>query len=537
MSQSPPHPTRYMRYVWLVYLGALLFQPLFDPSTDPLDWLVVAVLIAVFLPLYAATFRARSDRQTLILIAALGALALAGSLFNGGASVFVIYAAGVAGRLYPTRRAVGVIAVLVGVVGLMVVISPIPMPWRLVALAPALFFTPVIGATSIFDVERERASQRLLRADAEIERLATIAERERIARDLHDLLGHTLSVIVLKSELAARLITADPDRAVAEVHDIERIGREALGEVRAAVTGYRSRGLGAELDGAGVALQAAGVDVEVHADPTALGPEQESALAMALREAVTNVVRHADAQRATISITTVADKVAQTVVGSGQRGLPDLAFLHLAIAGHHESGEVTPRKPPAQCHADPCRQGMPDGPGGEVHPRHLAHIRVIAQRVAKACVAVQHLFADPAEFLIDREQANRGVPLAHQETVTARVLRIGLVDRHHVIMQRGKSLGGREDRGVVSNLGNLDQADGFQTDELRLGTEVFDLGLGRPMRLPGRRIGQLGVQHRVLSYIIYSFCGHANSGRDRVLAHDQIRGLLPDHDRRRIGIA
>jgi two-component system sensor histidine kinase DesK len=215
------------------------------------------------------------------------------------------------------------------------------MPWRLVALAPALFFTPVIGATSIFDVERERASQRLLRADAEIERLATIAERERIARDLHDLLGHTLSVIVLKSELAARLITADPDRAVAEVHDIERIGREALGEVRAAVTGYRSRGLGAELDGAGVALQAAGVDVEVHADPTALGPEQESALAMALREAVTNVVRHADAQRATISITTVAGKVRLEVADDGRgisgqegSGLTGMRERINALGGH-----------------------------------------------------------------------------------------------------------------------------------------------------------------------------------------------------------
>ena len=232
--------------------------------------------------------------------------------------MFVIYAAATAGRLYPVRRAVEVVAVLVGVVGLIFVISPVPMPWRLAALGPALFFTPVVGATSIFDAERGRANRRLLRADEEIERLATIAERERIARDLHDLLGHTLSVIVLKSELAARLVRADPDRAAAEVNDIEQIGREALGEVRAAVAGYRARGLGAELDGARVALEAAGVDVEVHADPTDLRPEQESALAMALREAVTNVVRHADAQRATISITTVGDGVRLEVTDDGR---------------------------------------------------------------------------------------------------------------------------------------------------------------------------------------------------------------------------
>ena len=106
MSQSPPHPTRYMRYVWLVYLLALFYQPAFDPTTDALDWLAVAVLIALFLPIYAATFRARDDRRTLMLIAALAALAVAGSLVNGGASVFVIYAAAVAGRLHPARRAV-----------------------------------------------------------------------------------------------------------------------------------------------------------------------------------------------------------------------------------------------------------------------------------------------------------------------------------------------------------------------------------------------------------------------------------------------
>ena len=313
-----------MRYVWLVYLGALFYQPLFNPSTDARDWLAVAVLIALFLPIYAATFRARTDRQILVLIACFAALSLAGSLVNSGASVFVVYAAATAGRLYPVRRAVEVIAVLVGLVGLIFVISPVPMPWRLAALGPALFFTPVVGATSIFDAERGRTSRRLRRANEEIERLATIAERERIARDLHDLLGHTLSVIVLKSELAARLVRADPDRAAAEVTDIEQIGREALGEVRAAVAGYRARGLGAELDGARVALEAAGVDVEVNAGPTELRPEQESALAMALREAVTNVVRHADAQRATISITTVGTDVRLEVTDDG-RGSAGLA--------------------------------------------------------------------------------------------------------------------------------------------------------------------------------------------------------------------
>ena len=164
MSKSPPQPSRSMRYVWLVYLGALFYQPVFEPSIGALDWLAVAVLIALFLPIYTASFRARDDRRTLILVAALGALAFAGSLVNSGASVFVIYAAAIAGRAFRPRRAVAVVAVLVGLVAAMAVISPVPMPWRLAALGPALFFTPVVGATTIFDAERDRARRHTVAA-------------------------------------------------------------------------------------------------------------------------------------------------------------------------------------------------------------------------------------------------------------------------------------------------------------------------------------------------------------------------------------
>lgn len=333
MSQSPQQPTSIVRYVWLVYLGALFFPPVFDPTADALDWLAAVGLIAAFLPIYAATFRTRNDRQMVLLVGLLAVLSLAGSLVNSGASVFVIYAAAAAGGLYPTRKAVAVVAALAGVVAVMIVVSPDPTSWRLGTFVSALVFTMVVGATSIFDAERGRASRALLRADEEIERLATIAERERIARDLHDLLGHTLSVVVLKSELAARLVRSSPDQAATELTDIERIGREALGEVRAAVAGYRARGLLAELDGACVALRAAGLDVEVHADPTDLRPEQESALAMALREAVTNVVRHAGAERAGISITADESQVRLRVTDDGRGPSGQTGF---GITGMHE---------------------------------------------------------------------------------------------------------------------------------------------------------------------------------------------------------
>ncbi len=319
MSDQPPDGTRWMRYVWLVYLGSLLFQPAFDPTAGPLDWVAVVALVVVFLPLYFAAFRADS-RRLLWLVGAMAALGVAGSLINSGASAFIIYAAAAAAYLEPVRRAVQVIGGLAGVVGIMVLISPVPLPWRLAAFAPALIFTIVIGAANVFDAERERAQRRLRRADEEIERLATLAERERIARDLHDLLGHTLSVIVVKSELAARLAEREPARAGDEMRDVERIGREALSEVRAAVAGYRARGLRGELEGARQALAAAGVEATVEAELPALPIAHESALALALRESVTNVVRHAGARRATIRIGLEGPDVVLEVADDGQGG-------------------------------------------------------------------------------------------------------------------------------------------------------------------------------------------------------------------------
>jgi two-component system sensor histidine kinase DesK len=319
MSEQPADGTRWTRYIWLVYLGSLVFQPAFDPAAGPIDWVLTAALVAVFLPIYLATFRPHDQRRQMLLIGALAALAFAGSFVNGGASVFAVYAAATAAYLEPVRRAVTVIAGLVALIGFTVLVSSVPMPFRLTVLAPAVVVTIVIGAANIFDAERQRATRRLVRADEEIERLAALAERERIARDLHDLLGHTLSVIIVKSELAGRLLAADPDRVAAEIADIERIGREALTEVRAAVSGYRARGLEAELEGAERALAAADVAVTVErASLPSLDPEHESALALALREAVTNVIRHAHAARATIAVTADGSDVVLEVADDGR---------------------------------------------------------------------------------------------------------------------------------------------------------------------------------------------------------------------------
>jgi two-component system sensor histidine kinase DesK len=157
-------------------------------------------------------------------------------------------------------------------------------------------------------------------AQEEVERLAKTAERERIARYLHDLLGHTLSLITLKSELAGKLIEDDPERAGREIREVERISREALREVRTAVAGYRSAGIAEELERTRLALEAADVQLEYFAAPVELQPAQETVLALALREAVTNVIRHAAARTCRVALEQTAVEVRLEVRDDGRGG-------------------------------------------------------------------------------------------------------------------------------------------------------------------------------------------------------------------------
>jgi two-component system sensor histidine kinase DesK len=157
-------------------------------------------------------------------------------------------------------------------------------------------FPMIIGAGNTVFAERNRMNRKLRKANEEIEHLAKVAERERIARDLHDVLGHTLSVITLKSELAGKLMDRDPQRAAQEIHEVEEISRQALSDVRDAIRGYRSQGLLAELARAKSTLETAGLTVECDAAASVNIPAmQESILSLAVREAVTNIVRHAHA--------------------------------------------------------------------------------------------------------------------------------------------------------------------------------------------------------------------------------------------------
>ena len=226
-----------------------------------------------------------------------GGMVLLGVLYlpyNAGGCTFFIFAAAMVPFLVDTqRRAIGAWSPsrpLRAIEGLLLHMSAWELFW-------AAVFPVFIGAGNIFFAERNRMNRKLRKANEEIENLAKVAERERIARDLHDVLGHTLSVITLKSELAGKLIDRDPQRAGKEIREVEQISRQALSDVRDAIRGYRSQGLVAELAQAKTTLETAGLTVQCDAATTMKLPAvQESVLSLAVREAVTNVVRHAQAR-------------------------------------------------------------------------------------------------------------------------------------------------------------------------------------------------------------------------------------------------
>jgi two-component system sensor histidine kinase DesK len=284
-------------FIWLAYLSFFFIQPILDHAGWKM-WFLTALATAIFLVLYFGLFWLQKPRSLLHI----GGMVILGLVFapiNGGASTFFVFAAAFVPFCVQTERAgVGLIAGIVALAGI---------ETQVFHLNGWFFFyggglAAAVGGSNIYFAQRNRALAKLRMANDEIEHLATVAERERIARDLHDVLGHTLSVIILKSELAGKLMDRDPQRAGNEIREVEQISRQALSEVRDAIRGYRSQGLPAELAKAKATLETAGVSVKCEAAKLTLPAMHESVLSMAVREAVTNVVRHAQARNCSMRL-------------------------------------------------------------------------------------------------------------------------------------------------------------------------------------------------------------------------------------------
>ena len=289
--------------MWFAYTGFLLIQPLMEPSRYL--WLGTIACLAIFFAIFRGLYFAApfTYPTRFWMIGATFVLGLVTFPWNRGASTFFIYvAAFLPFIIESSRRIVALILIECMFILAEGVLFTRGTPqgafyigWANTIIA--IFLVVVIGGGNIYFAEQKRAESKLRAALEENLTLAAVAERERIARDLHDVLGHTLSVIVLKAELAGRLVSLDPARAAAEMADVERTSRGALAEIREAIGGYRSRGLVAEIEAARRTLDAAGVTLVADCKPDhrSFSPQEETALALALREAVTNIVRHARA--------------------------------------------------------------------------------------------------------------------------------------------------------------------------------------------------------------------------------------------------
>ncbi len=157
----------------------------------------------------------------------------------------------------------------------------------------------------------------LVLAREENARLAVEDERNRFARDLHDILGHSLTVITVKAELAGRLFDADPQRARAEVAELERLSRDALADVRQAVSGYRQPSLSGELARAREALAAADIEADLPNSTDEVPSELRDLFAWTIREGVTNVIRHSGAGHCRVRLSASGVEVTDDGVGAG----------------------------------------------------------------------------------------------------------------------------------------------------------------------------------------------------------------------------
>ena len=216
-----------------------------------------------------------------------------------------------------------------------------------------------VGLLLVLMRDLRMRNRELNAARAELALSAVAAERERFARDLHDLLGHSLSVIAIKAELAGRLMSIDPERAAAEVADVEGVARESLREVREAVSGYRQPTLDKELEGARVALSAAGIEAKVERASVKLDPDVEAVLAWAVREGATNVIRHSGATHCQVKVSASLADAGVEVVDDGE-GPACLRGEMVQHTGHGITG-LTERAERLRGRIE--AGGLPDGQG------------------------------------------------------------------------------------------------------------------------------------------------------------------------------
>ncbi|MEE4594433.1 histidine kinase [Streptomyces sp. DSM 41524] len=307
---------------WLFMLTGDV-QALFKGKT-PLPWLGGAG-VAAFMALYLTTVftaldeRRRHTRTPLLALAGLAAVTYALGIGYAGNWLLCFpllsLASGIV--LRGGRRKLGPVIITLSVsAGVIAGLRGGPSDSLTVSYGTMLSGLVTAAILSLFEtVAQLRATRQ------ELARTAVEKERLRFSRDLHDLLGHTMSVVVVKAEAVRRLAPKNLEAALGQAADIEAVGRQALTEIREAVTGYREGSLATELDRARSALDAAGVEAVVRREGPPLAPQTEALLGWVVREGVTNVVRHSGAARCEIEVRSGMDRVRLEITDDGGGGV------------------------------------------------------------------------------------------------------------------------------------------------------------------------------------------------------------------------
>jgi len=300
----------------LIWSSFILTTPFIADGAFPNWFWPTSISFAIFLWLYfRAFFRDECDDilRYALPIAGLGYLV---TPFNSGAQGYLIYACAFLAFSSTPRVGIRRMAIILGLFA--VEWWWLGFPW--VYSLSALVIGPVVGSMNLIYRRNQQRNAELKLSHDEVRRLAALAERERIGRDLHDLLGHTLSLITLKSELANKLFERDPAAARREIADVERVARDALAQVRRAVTGIRAAGLAAELASAKLLLESNSIRLDCDLGDIELPTEIETALAMTVRAAVTNIQRHAQAMSARIRLGAEDNLLVLRIEDSGRGG-------------------------------------------------------------------------------------------------------------------------------------------------------------------------------------------------------------------------
>src|SRR5215218_2456564 len=330
-SRDKPLPVAWLLFtaVWLLFPVGFVIQVL-RTDLSPVELLAflasIVAFVAVFLwlmlryPFPYVELASQELRIRIGLLLVLAALALYVELVYGsGVPYRFMYVVIAAAVTLPTREAAWAVVAVTAVAGAVYAVQAgweaATTSWGGIVPFPLIGIGMITVSRLVVTVRELQAARREIAQLAAAEAVAE--ERLRFARDLHDLLGHSLSSITLKSELAGRMLTDTPERAEAEVRDIEGMARKALREVREAVAGYRQPTLGGELDDARQMLKAAGIAYRIEQEAGELPNATDTVLAWAVREGVTNVVRHSRAQHCVIRLMRDGEEVRAEITDDG----------------------------------------------------------------------------------------------------------------------------------------------------------------------------------------------------------------------------